>query len=240
LRELLAVLALQDQRDAVAPGALREAAEAVVGVREPVAAFRVFAFVDDVEADLALPADDVRDRGHPFLDAAEPGGLGQAADVGRQDSFRAAPHDKPPQGVTVRCAMVAKNRGKGTGRRLAFGAFLPGKCDRDPRSAASVSRYLREFSTDRGTMLRTGLSLSVLFVLAGCAGMSEQACLVSDWRTIGFEHGASGRPVSSFGTYRQQCARHGVAPDLEAYRAGHAAGVESYCRPSRGFDVGRR
>ena len=136
--------------------------------------------------------------------------------------------------------MFAKNRGKGTGRRLAFGAFLPGKCDRDPRSAATVSRYLREFFTDRGTMLRTGLSLSVLFVLAGCAGMSEQACLVSDWRTIGFEDGASGRPVSSIGTYRQQCARHGVAPDLEAYRAGHAAGVESYCRPSRGFDVGRR
>jgi len=89
-------------------------------------------------------------------------------------------------------------------------------------------------------MWRAGFSLSVLFALAGCAGMSEQACLVSDWRTIGFEDGASGRPVSTIGTYRQQCAKHGVAPDLESYRAGHDAGVESYCRPSRGFDVGRQ
>lgn len=70
--------------------------------------------------------------------------------------------------------------------------------------------------------------------------MSEQACLVSDWRTVGFEDGAAGRLVSTIGTYRQQCAEHGVAPDLESYRAGHAEGVASYCRPSRAFDVGRR
>src|SRR5690606_38300748 len=89
-------------------------------------------------------------------------------------------------------------------------------------------------------MWRAGFSLSVLLALAGCAGMSEQACLVSDWRTVGLEDGASGRPVSSIGTYRQQCAKHGIAPDLDEYRAGHEAGVDTYCRPSRGFDVGRR
>src|SRR5690606_5270646 len=72
------------------------------------------------------------------------------------------------------------------------------------------------------------------------AGMSEQACLASDWRTVGFEDGAAGRPVSTIGTYRQQCVKHGLSPDLELYRAGHDAGLESYCRPSRGFDVGRR
>lgn len=89
-------------------------------------------------------------------------------------------------------------------------------------------------------MLRCALSLSVLLAVAGCAGMSEEACVVSDWRTVGFEDGAAGRPVSSIGTYRQQCAKHGVAPDLFEYRAGHEAGVETFCRPSRGFDVGRR
>jgi hypothetical protein len=88
-------------------------------------------------------------------------------------------------------------------------------------------------------MLRVAFSLSVLFALVGCAGMSEQACLASDWQTVGFEDGASGRPVASIGGYRQQCAKHGVAPDLASYRAGHAAGIESYCRASRGFDVGR-
>jgi hypothetical protein len=88
-------------------------------------------------------------------------------------------------------------------------------------------------------MLRVAFTLSVLVALAGCAGMSEQACLVSDWQTVGFEDGAAGRSVSSIGAYRQQCAKHGVAPDLASYRAGHSAGIESYCRASRGFDVGR-
>jgi hypothetical protein len=84
------------------------------------------------------------------------------------------------------------------------------------------------------------LLLCAVLVLAGCAGMSEQACLATDWRTVGFEDGTRGRPVGSIGNYRQSCSRHGIAPDLESYRAGHAEGVEVYCRPSHGFDVGRR
>ncbi|HZF31461.1 MAG TPA: DUF2799 domain-containing protein [Gammaproteobacteria bacterium] len=75
-------------------------------------------------------------------------------------------------------------------------------------------------------------------VLAGCAGMSEQACLTSDWRTVGFEDGSVGRAESMIGTYRQQCAEHGVSPDLDAYRAGHAQGVQSYCKAGNGFEVG--
>ena len=84
------------------------------------------------------------------------------------------------------------------------------------------------------------LSLIAASALAGCAGMSEQECVSLDWRTVGFEDGALGRPVSNVGSYRQACSKYGVASDLESYRAGHAAGVESYCRPARGFDVGRR
>jgi len=78
-----------------------------------------------------------------------------------------------------------------------------------------------------------------LSALAGCAGMSEQACVTADWRTVGFEDGTLGRSVASIGNYRQACAEHGVAPDLESYRAGHAEGVEVYCRASNGFEVGR-
>lgn len=85
---------------------------------------------------------------------------------------------------------------------------------------------------------RTIAVLSVTVALAGCAGMSQQACLTSDWRTVGFEDGTLGRSVGTIGSYRQQCAEHGVQPDLEAYRAGHTEGVEIYCRPSHGFEVG--
>jgi hypothetical protein len=83
------------------------------------------------------------------------------------------------------------------------------------------------------------LSLCAMaYVIAGCSGMSEQACVTADWRTVGFEDGTGGRSVGNIGSYRNACAEHGVAPDLEAYRAGHAEGVQTYCRESNGFAVG--
>jgi hypothetical protein len=68
--------------------------------------------------------------------------------------------------------------------------------------------------------------------------MSEQACVTADWRTVGFEDGTAGRSEGGIGRYRQQCSEHGVTPDLEAYRAGHAEGVQNYCKESNGFAVG--
>ncbi len=78
----------------------------------------------------------------------------------------------------------------------------------------------------------------LVWLVAGCSGMSEQACVTADWRTVGFEDGTLGRSEATIGRYRQQCADHGVAPDLESYRAGHADGVRVYCRESNGFAVG--
>ena len=77
-----------------------------------------------------------------------------------------------------------------------------------------------------------------LLGLAGCAGMSQQACVSADWRTIGFTDGSLGRSVATIGSYSQQCGEHGVTPDLNAYRSGHAEGVQTYCRASNGFEVG--
>jgi Protein of unknown function (DUF2799) len=83
------------------------------------------------------------------------------------------------------------------------------------------------------------LSLGALaYLIAGCSGMSEQACVTADWRTVGFEDGTLGRSEAGIGRYRQQCSEHGVAPDLESYRAGHAEGVRIYCKESNGFAVG--
>lgn len=89
-------------------------------------------------------------------------------------------------------------------------------------------------------MFRKLTAMVIASTLAGCAGMSEQECLVSDWRTVGFEDGTAGRPAGSIGSYREACSKHGVTPDLATYRAGHAEGVELYCRPTRGFETGRR
>ena len=89
-------------------------------------------------------------------------------------------------------------------------------------------------------LLRTAALIATAATLSACAGMSEQACLSTDWATVGFEDGTAGRPVSSIGGYRQACGKHGLAPDLNAYRSGHAEGVEIYCRSGNGFEVGRR
>lgn len=78
------------------------------------------------------------------------------------------------------------------------------------------------------------------WALGGCATMSEQECLVSDWRTVGFTDGAAGRPVETIGHYSEACAKHGVAPDLASYRAGHEEGMAQFCQPSRGFEYGHR
>lgn len=76
--------------------------------------------------------------------------------------------------------------------------------------------------------------------LPGCAVMNEQACLATDWRSVGFEDGVAGRSAGNIGSFRQACAKHGVTPDLAAYQAGHSDGVVLYCRAGNGFEVGRR
>ena len=76
------------------------------------------------------------------------------------------------------------------------------------------------------------------YLVAGCSGMSEQACVSADWRTIGFEDGTYGRSEAGIGRYRQQCGEHGVTPDLASYRQGHAEGARIYCRESNGFAAG--
>lgn len=87
---------------------------------------------------------------------------------------------------------------------------------------------------------KQALLASILtLALSGCATMSEQECMVSDWRTVGFEDGALGRPPETIGNYRQACAKHGVSPDFESYRSGHTEGVQSFCQPVKGFNYGR-
>ena len=91
----------------------------------------------------------------------------------------------------------------------------------------------------RAASIRALTVPAVLLALAGCGGMSQQACVTSDWRTVGFEDGSLGRSEAMIANYRKQCAEHGVQPNLDAYREGHAQGVEVYCHAGNGFEVGR-
>lgn len=81
-------------------------------------------------------------------------------------------------------------------------------------------------------------SIAVMLGVSGCASMSADECAMSDWRTIGFEDGAQGYTAVRLGDHRKSCAKHGVAPDFEAYQSGRNEGLRQYCQPSRGFNVG--
>ena len=86
---------------------------------------------------------------------------------------------------------------------------------------------------------RAGVLIIIsLLVLSGCASMSADECVMSDWHTIGFEDGARGYTAEQLGNRRKACAKHGVAPDFAAYQAGREEGLRQYCRPSRGFSLG--
>ncbi len=89
------------------------------------------------------------------------------------------------------------------------------------------------------TIKRAGfLSLISLLGLSGCATMSADECVTSDWHAIGFEDGARGYTADQLGNRRKACAKHGVTPDFESYQAGRERGLRQYCQPSRGFSLG--
>lgn len=80
---------------------------------------------------------------------------------------------------------------------------------------------------------------ATLFLLGGCASkMSKEECRLVDWRTVGYEDGVAGQPGDRIGQHRRDCAEHGVAPNLDAYLAGRAAGLREYCQPHNGYRAG--
>jgi hypothetical protein len=62
---------------------------------------------------------------------------------------------------------------------------------------------------------------------------------MADWRLIGYEDGAAGQTVTRIGDHREACAKHGVTPDMAAYRRGREEGLAEYCRPRRAYELGR-
>ena len=86
----------------------------------------------------------------------------------------------------------------------------------------------------------TSLLAVCVLVLTGCASMSKNECRAVDWRTIGYEDGVAGYSGERIAQHRKACAKHGVAPDLDAYRAGREQGLSEFCQPHNGFLFGSR
>lgn len=82
--------------------------------------------------------------------------------------------------------------------------------------------------------------LAVSLLLTGCQSMSKDECLLANWESIGYEDGSSGLAAGHIRKHREDCAKHGVAPNLEGYNRGRDNGLLVYCQANNGFLQGRR
>ena len=92
--------------------------------------------------------------------------------------------------------------------------------------------------THRRNPFLTGAILVVLVLLQGCATLDKDECMLADWRLIGYQDGVAGKSATVVGEYREDCAKHAVVPDLDAYRAGREEGLQQYCKADNGYRLG--
>ncbi len=82
-------------------------------------------------------------------------------------------------------------------------------------------------------------ALAAILLAGGCATLSEGECLTADWYDIGFEDANRGHDPGRLSAHRDACGKHGVAPEREAYAAGHRDGLRTFCTPRRGYEFAR-
>jgi hypothetical protein len=75
--------------------------------------------------------------------------------------------------------------------------------------------------------------------LSGCAAtLSENQCKANDWYTVGYSDASNGYDASRLLQHDNACVGHGVVPDRAQYTAGWNDGIQAYCTPENGFNVG--
>lgn len=76
--------------------------------------------------------------------------------------------------------------------------------------------------------LKLGL-LAVLFVVAGCASLSEEDCKQGNWKEIGQKDGSRGYSKDRFSSHGKACEKYGIRPNKSEWTTGYNAGVKVYC-----------
>ena len=82
------------------------------------------------------------------------------------------------------------------------------------------------------------LILVSILMLSGCATLSETECLHGDWFSIGQFDGKYGYKASRLDRHRKACAKVNTYIDVDEYMRGRRDGLNYYCTPQNGFDVG--
>lgn len=88
----------------------------------------------------------------------------------------------------------------------------------------------------RGRIVRRVFAVLGLLALTGaCETMSADECRVADWRALGYQDGANGTTLDKYTAREKSCAKAGIAAQFDPYSAGRVDGLQTFCRPERGF-----
>lgn len=82
--------------------------------------------------------------------------------------------------------------------------------------------------------------IAILLMVAGCASVSKEDCLLTDWYEIGRLDGRQGTPRTAFQGRAKACLEHGINADRQAYYQGHDLGLKYYCSEQKGFELGQK
>ena len=81
---------------------------------------------------------------------------------------------------------------------------------------------------------------AIMIMVAGCASVSKEDCLLTDWYEIGRMDGRQGKPRTAFQGRAKACLEHGISADRQAYYNGHDQGLIYYCTGQKGAELGQQ
>jgi hypothetical protein len=81
-------------------------------------------------------------------------------------------------------------------------------------------------------------AIAIILPFAGCASVSVEDCLITDWYETGRLDGMQGLARTTFQNRAKPCLQHGVTVDRQAYYLGHDEGLVHYCTSQKGYELG--
>lgn len=87
-------------------------------------------------------------------------------------------------------------------------------------------------------LIVTVLAIAAILPFAGCASVSREDCLITDWYETGRLDGMQGLARTTFQNRAKPCLEYGITVDRPAYYQGHDEGLTHYCTPHKGYELG--
>ena len=90
------------------------------------------------------------------------------------------------------------------------------------------------------SLTRAALIVVSALLINGCASMNKDQCQLANWQALGFQQGNQGKSMARFNTYQQDCAKHQIKADFNAFKTGHEQGLQTYCNFDQGLNTGKQ